>query len=108
MNIYIQEKATIISDSYNDLNKLLVKLENERFNNQNIILDLKNYKTLKPKDLNLFLVFAKNINKSKNSFVILITDFDFNKASDKLNIVPTIQEAFDIIEMENIERDLGF
>ena len=27
---------------------------------------------------------------------------------DELVIVPTLQEAFDIIEMEEIERDLGF
>ena len=27
---------------------------------------------------------------------------------DNFNIVPTLQEAEDVIEMENIERDLGF
>jgi hypothetical protein len=40
--------------------------------------------------------------------VLVIADFDFNKVSHKINIVPSVQEAHDIIEMEIIERDLGF
>jgi len=27
---------------------------------------------------------------------------------DEIVVVPTMQEAYDIIEMEEIERDLGF
>jgi hypothetical protein len=27
---------------------------------------------------------------------------------DEIVVVPTIQEAYDIIEMEEMERDLGF
>jgi len=27
---------------------------------------------------------------------------------DEIIVVPTMQEAYDIIEMEEIERDLGF
>ncbi len=27
---------------------------------------------------------------------------------DEIVVVPTMQEAYDIIEMEDIERDLGF
>ena len=110
MTIEIQEKATIIKDFDSDLglDNLLIKIINENLESQNIILDLNSYKALKNKDLNIFLLFAKNIKKNKQSFVIVISDFDFNKSSSKLNIVPTIQEAFDIIEMEEIERDLGF
>ncbi len=108
MTIDIQEKATILKDFDSDLDNLVLKLTNESFENQNIILDISSYKSLKPKDLNIFFSFAKEIKKNKQSFVIVITDFDFNKASEKINIVPTIQEAFDIIEMEDIERDLGF
>ena len=46
--------------------------------------------------------------KNKKSFVIVISDFDFNAISDKLIVVPSLLEAHDIIEMEEIERDLGF
>jgi hypothetical protein len=107
MNIDIQENTVIIKDCDSNLDNLLTSLINKKFENQNIILDISNYKTLKPKDLNVFLSFAKDLKKKMQSFVIVITDFDFNKTSEKIIIVPTIQEAFDIIEMEDIERDLG-
>ena len=45
---------------------------------------------------------------SQKSFVIVIADFDYNEATEGLNIVPTLQEAYDIIEMDDIQRDLGF
>jgi hypothetical protein len=44
--------------------------------------------------------------KNKKSFVIVASNIDFNKVSDKITVVPTLQEAHDIIEMEEIERDL--
>lgn len=108
MTIDIHEKATIIKDFDSNLDALLVKLINVNLENQNVILDISLYKAIKIKDLNIFFPFAKNIKKNNQSFVIVILDFDFNKASEKINIVRTIQEAFDLIEMEDIERDLGF
>jgi hypothetical protein len=45
---------------------------------------------------------------NNKSFVIIVKDFDFNEATEGLNIVPTLQEAYDIIEMDDIQRDLGF
>jgi hypothetical protein len=108
----IQNKANtvIIKDSNTDLEQLLSQLtaDYQNYKQQNIILDITNYKNLAPKDLTVLLPFAKNHKKNKQSFVIVISDIDFNKVSDKINIVPTLQEADDIIEMEEIERDLGF
>ena len=46
--------------------------------------------------------------KSKKSFVIVVPDFDYNAIPEKLTVVPSLLEAHDIIEMEEIERDLGF
>jgi hypothetical protein len=107
MNI---ENNIIIKDSNTDLQKLVLQITTEYvdYKNKNIILDITNYKNLAPKDLTIFLPFAKIHKKNKYSFVLVIEDFDFNTVTDKLNIVPTLQEAHDIIEMEEIERDLGF
>ena len=53
---------------------------------------------------NNLLTFGQSIDQKKGSFVIVSThQFDEN-----LNIVPTMQEAFDYIEMEEIERQLDF
>ena len=51
---------------------------------------------------NKFLTFGKSISKLNGSFII-VCDFSFD---DSLTIVPTLQEAYDYIEMEEIERQL--
>jgi len=55
-----------------------------------------------------FLPLSNTHRKAKRSLVIVANDFDFNDAPDEMLIVPTVLEAHDIIEMEEIERDLGF
>jgi hypothetical protein len=40
--------------------------------------------------------------------VFVAENIDFNEIPDYLLVVPSILEAQDIIEMEEIERDLGF
>ena len=49
-----------------------------------------------------FINFDKSISKTNGSFVI-VCEFSFN---EDLTIVPTLQEAYDFIEMEEIERQL--
>lgn len=46
--------------------------------------------------------------KNKKSFVVVAKNVNFTGISEKLTVVPTIQEAHDMIEMDEIERDLGF
>ena len=49
-----------------------------------------------------FITFEKIVYKNKGSFVIVCSiNFD-----EDLNIVPTLQEAYDFIDMEEIERQL--
>jgi len=59
-------------------------------------------------DIKLFLEMAKIHKKEKKSLVLVAVDINFNDIPSKLTVVPTILEAHDIIEMEEIERDLGF
>lgn len=41
--------------------------------------------------------------------VVILTDTDrLHLFPEQLSSVPTLQEAYDIIELERIERDLGF
>ena len=55
-------------------------------------------------DLNNLFTESKNNNRS---FVIIKSDYRSEYQSIKMNIVPSLQEAIDIIEIEEIERDLG-
>ena len=109
MKVIKKGNNTIIKDTTNDLSVLVTNLTQQykTFESQNLIIDISNYKNISSKEVNTFLPLSKLHRKAKKSFVIVIEDFDFNKASS-LTIVPSVLEAHDIIEMEEIERDLGF
>jgi len=51
---------------------------------------------------NKFIIFADSISKMNGSFVI-VCEFSFE---EELTIVPTLQEAYDYIEMDEMERQL--
>ena len=50
-----------------------------------------------------FINFDKSLSNKDSSFVV-VSEFSFD---DDLNIVPTLQEAYDFIEMEEMERELN-
>ncbi|ENA1805812.1 conserved hypothetical protein [Flavobacterium psychrophilum] len=107
----VEEKGhtTIVKDTQGDLTSFLLKLDHEvSFNDKNLIVDLSSYKSLTTKDILLFDPFYKKHVKYKKSFVIVVSEFDFNANTKKIVVVPSVLEANDIIEMEEIERDLGF
>lgn len=99
-----------IKDTQGDFNAFLEKVTQQfkTFEKQNIIIDLSSDPGLSEKDLKLFLPLSKQQKKAKKSFVIVVSELDFNAVSDKLIVVPSLLEAHDIIEMDEIERDLGF
>ena len=102
--------TTTIKDTQGDFNGFVEKVTQQfkTFEKQNIIIDLTSDSNLSENDLKLFLPLSKQQKKAKKSFVIVVSDLDFNAVSDKLTVVPSLLEAHDIIEMEEIERDLGF
>ena len=51
---------------------------------------------------NKFIIFANSISKMNGSFVI-VCEFSFD---EELTIVPSLQEAYDYIEMDEMERQL--
>ena len=55
-------------------------------------------------DLNILFKKSK---KNDRSFVIINSDFRSEYYNLSIDIVPSLQEAIDIIELEEIERDLG-
>lgn len=74
-------------------------------NIKNIIIDLNEFNFDEIfDDLNNLFTDSKNNNRS---FVIIKSDYRSEYQSIKMNIVPSLQEAIDIIEIEEIERDLG-
>ena len=83
----------------NDFSKL-----NASQNIKNFIADLSTLKNGMHKLLiNNFTKFEKYVNDNNGSFVI-VSNVNFD---DHLNIVPTLQEAYDFIDMEEMERQLN-
>lgn len=76
--------------------------------NDNIIVNLSSLKEFSLDDILQFLLISTKHRANKHSFVIVTDQFNLNLTPDELIIVPTKQEAYDIIEMEEIERDLEF
>ena len=79
-----------------------------KFKGQNVVLNLLKYNTLELQHLLQFLQISNLHRKSKQSFVIVNDGIDIDEVPFEMIVVPTLQEAEDIIEMEEIERDLGF
>ncbi|MNL45682.1 hypothetical protein D3C87_1683450 [compost metagenome] len=99
-----------IKDTQGDFTSFLMKITHQfkTFEKHNIIIDLLQYKNLSLNEIKLFLPLSKQQKKAKKSFVIVVSEFDYNAVPEKLTVVPSLLEAHDIIEMEEIERDLGF
>lgn len=110
MKVETKTNYTIIKDTKLDFLNLLSFLDHEKqhWKDKNLILDLSQYDEFKLKDLLLLLPFQKDIKKQKKSFVVVLSNFDFNANTKKITVVPSVLEAHDIIELEEIERDLGF
>ncbi|MDO6597551.1 ribonuclease Z [Oceanihabitans sp. 2_MG-2023] len=102
ITIITQEKASII-ELVKKLNVLY-----ERFKNDNIIVNLTSINPITLENIVEFLQISNTHRKEKKSFVIVTDKINLNETPDEIIVVPTLQEAHDIIEMEEMERDLGF
>ncbi|NHM08212.1 ribonuclease Z [Flavobacterium sp. CYK-4] len=110
MKVEQKGHTVTIKDTQGDLVAFLMKVTHEykTFEKHNMIIDISAHKNLTVKDINSFLPLSKTHKKAKKSFVIVADGIDFNAVSEQLLVVPTLLEAHDMIEMEEIERDLGF
>ncbi|MHA7944349.1 ribonuclease Z [Formosa sp. 3Alg 14/1] len=100
--IITQEKATPI--------ELVKKIEAlyPKFKNDNIIVNLSSLDTLTLESVVEFLQVSNSHRKAKHSFVLVTDKIKLDNTPDEIIVVPTLKEAYDIIEMEDMERDLGF
>lgn len=110
MKVDVKGHTTVIKDTEGDILTFLEKVTNqhESFKHQNLILDLTHDKTTAIASIKTFSDLSKIHKKGKKSFVIVAENIDFNAVPKSLVVVPSVLEAHDIIEMEEIERDLGF
>ncbi len=100
-SIVYQEKIAITT--------FLKNLNNsyEKVKDDNLILNLFSFEKLSSGDVLEFLELSKEHKKNGKSFVIVTNKVAYDEVPEEIMVTPTLQEAKDIIEMEEIERDLG-
>lgn len=99
--IVFQEKITL-STFLENFNKAYPRLKHD-----NIIVNLFSFSTLTAGDILEFFEISNTHKGSNKSFVLVTDKVAYDDTPEEINVVPTIQEAKDLIEMEEIERDLG-
>ena len=108
----VEEKGgtSHIKDTAESVDVFLNKVthEHKTFAKQNLIIDLLHNPSITIADIESFIDLSNVHKESKKSFIVVAKDIDFNGVSDTIQVVPTVLEAQDIIEIEEIERDLGF
>lgn len=104
------ETTTIITQEKESVVEMVKKLEvlYERFKNDNVIVSLTSLTNIPLENIVEFLQISNKHRKAKHSFIIVSDKVNLDDIPDEIIVVPTMQEAYDIIEMEEIERDLGF
>jgi len=111
MKIDKHDTYIVLTDDRDNLSKFVSYLERivpERYENFNLVINLLKYKEMKLGDILLFLKLSNYQRSTKHSFVLVNDSIEFDDIPDELVVVPTLEEGGDIIEMEEIERDLGF
>lgn len=95
------------NNSLTDFSTELTKHHND-LKNDNLVVDLTLYKDLVTEQLLSFLEIS-NVHRAENKSFVLVNDaVGIDELPEELVVVPTLQEAEDMIQMDEIQRDLGF
>jgi hypothetical protein len=110
MKIENKEKYTLISSTevlfskfHDNFLEALPSLEN-----QNLILHISDSINVTRDNFSLYLSISEQKKENGTSFVVIYKTINIDDLPDNFNIVPTLIEAEDILEMEAMERELGF
>jgi hypothetical protein len=91
-----------LSSFLENLNASYAKIEDDH-----LIINLFSFDKLTAGDVLEFLDLSNKHRAAEKSFVLVTEKVSYDEVPEEIVVVPTLQEALDIIEMEEIERDLG-
>ncbi len=100
--------TTVVFQEDISLSKFLKNLNEgyPKIKNDHIIVNLFSFSKLTSDDVMEFFQLSDTHRKADKSFVLVTDKVSYDQIPDAITVVPTLQEAHDIIEMEEIERDL--
>lgn len=110
MNISKTNKYTHLKSEGNSTKEIISELVNRtsEFKKEHLIIDFSENVSINIEELLLFLKLSTSHRENGTSFVIVCKGIDIDEVPDEINVTPTFTEALDILEMDAIERDLGF
>lgn len=105
-----KENYIIIEDKGVDVATFATQLSQSHsdFEKNNVVVNVADKGNLEAKDLLVFLEISNIHRQNKRSFVIVSNPLSIETLPDDLIIAPTLREAEDIVNMEELERELGF
>lgn len=111
MKIDKSEKYIILGDEEEGVKEFASFLEYiipKGYADNNLVIDLLKYTNFGLTELLYFLKISNKQRAKAKSFVIVNNAINPDVVPEEIIVTPTISEAADIIEFEEITRDLGF
>ena len=110
MTITKTEKYTLLKPTENSVKTFHSNLLNNlvNFKGEHLIIDLSEKINIDIEEIIIFLNISTQHRENGTSFVLICNGIDIDDLPDEINVVPTLTEAIDVLEMDAIERDLGF
>lgn len=109
MNIQKKDNYTLITPTQSSFESFTKEFIVSDFEKENLILNFLDTFKVTSAQVDSFSEISQNKKENGTSFIIIIADFDIDDLEDEtLSVVPTLGEAEDTLEMDAIERDLGF
>ena len=109
MKIEKKEKYTIVSPTESNFEDFFTAFnsEVETLTSEHIFINFLESFSVNVSELEKFSSISENKKENGNSFVLITTTVEIDDFEDEsLSVVPTLGEAEDVLEMDDIERDL--
>lgn len=108
MSFELQHNIVFVHQNQSAISKLLQDFDFESHSHQNIIFFVGDHQDLSAEFLHIISDVSKKHQQHNQSFVLVCSAFSPEEWPEHLVVVPTEQEALDTIDMEEMQRDLGF
>ncbi|GAA4326819.1 hypothetical protein GCM10023115_56510 [Pontixanthobacter gangjinensis] len=110
MNTSRKENYLLIAKEGDSLTEFASELtrHHDDFKAENVVVDLRSFNNASSENILAFLEIS-NLHRNENKSFVLVNDaVGIDELPDELVVVPTLQEAEDMVQMDEIQRDLGF
>ena len=108
MKVTTSDKFTTLT-AENNFATFSTELQNtfSEYSDKNLVLNLSDI-TVSENEINNLETYAEQQAENGQSFVVVFPSYNPDAFEEEFNVVPTLVEAEDIIDMDAMERELGF